>query len=184
MRMTRLQDRRTAAAVMVLMIVLGVLLGAWRSGSRLYARVEDLFYNGEKGNGVGMASDLSQRVDAAVNMILVAKRSIDPADSAVTGLEEAVTAVNAASGLQEKYRADRAMASAMTVLYERLGEAALSDKDAGYRASLYADFTSAAMTMSHDPYNAQAVEYNREITSFPGRLFFALFGYEEAPIFR
>lgn len=182
--MAKLTDRRTAAAVMAVMMALGVLLGAWRSGSRLYGAVEDLFYNGQKGNGVGVASDLSRRADAAVNMIIVAKRNLSADEAAVTDLEAAVTAVSAASSLQEKYRADRQMHDAMTVLYDRLEEAPLSDKDAGYRSSLYADFTSAGMTMSHDPYNAQAVEYNRELMAFPGRFLFALFGYEEAPVFR
>lgn len=182
--MEQLKNRRTAIGVMVLMILLSMLLGAWRSGSRLYGEVEDLFYNGEAGNGIGVASDLSQRAETAVNMIIVAKRNLDQSDPAITGLEEAVTEVSMAKSLQERYAADQKMSVCMAALYDALGETVLSEKDAGYRSSLYADFTSAAMTMSHDPYNAQAVEYNQALRTFPGSLFFALFGYEDAPVFR
>lgn len=182
--MDKLKNRRTAAGVMVLMILLSILLGAWRSGSRLYGRVETLFYNGEAGNGIGVASDLTQRAESAVNLIIVAKRNLEQDDPAVTGLEAAVTAVHTAKSLQARYAADKDMAACMTALYDALGQAALSDKDAGYRSSLYADFTSAAMTMSHDPYNAQAVEYNQALRSFPASLLFRLFGFEEAPVFR
>ncbi len=182
--MDKLKNRRIAAGVMVLMILLSVLLGAWRSGSRLYGEVETLFYNGEAGNGIGVASDLSQRAEAAVNLIIVAKRNMDQTDPVILDLEAAVTEVNVAGSLMARFSADNEMAGCMTALYEALGEVALSEKDAGYRSSLYADFTSAAMTMSHDPYNAQAVEYNRALNTFPGGLLMQLFGFEDAPVFR
>lgn len=182
--MEKLKNRRVAVGAMVLMILLGILLGAYRSGSRLYGEVETLFYNGEEGNGIGVASDLSQRADAAVNLIVVAKRNMDPNDPFITELEKAVTEVGMAKDLTARFAADNEMDGSMTALYHALGEVDLSEKDAGYRSSLYADFTSAAMTMSHDPYNAQAVEYNRALHTFPGGLLMGLFGFEDAPIFR
>ena len=182
--MEKLKNRRMAAGMMVLMILLSILLGAWRSGSRLYGEVETLFYNGEAGNGIGVASDLRQRAESAVNMIIVAKRNLDQNDPCILELEAAVTEVHKAKTLQERHEADVEMAGSMTALYEALGEAALSEKDAGYRSSLYADFSSAAMTMSHDPYNAQAVEYNRALSTFPGGLLMKLCGFDDAPVFR
>ena len=182
--MEMLSNKRVAAGIMVLMILLGIVLGAYRSGSRLYGEVEDLFYNGQTGNGIGVASDLSDRAEAAFNLIVVAKRNMDQTDPAILELEKAAMAANSAGTLQGKGIADQMLEVCMDALYEALGEVALSEKDAGYRESLYADFNSAAMTMSHDPYNAQAVEYNRAIRSLPGRFFFSLFGFEEAPVFR
>jgi len=182
--MEKLRNRHVAAGIMVLMILLSLPLGAWRTGSRLYGAVEDLFYNGEAGNGIGVASDISQRAEAAVNMIIIAKRNMDPNDPCITGLEAVVMEVNMAKSLQARHQADVEMGGCMAALYDALGEAPLSEKDARYRESLYADFTSAAMTMSHDPYNAQAVEYNRALSAFPGGLLMRLFGYEEAPVFR
>ena len=179
-----LKNRRTAALAMCVMIFLSFIIGGWRSGARLYGEVGDIFYNGEKGNGIGVASDLSQRAESAVNMIIVAKRGLEADDDVLKELEAAVTAMNSAGSLEDKAEANSVLTSAMAAVYDALGEVSLSEKDEGYRQSLYADFTSAAMTMSHDGYNEQAVEYNRAIKSFPGSIFFAIFGYGEVPVFR
>lgn len=46
------------------MAALGLLLGPYVSGLRLEKSLEDIFYNGESGNGIGVASDLSDRPTA------------------------------------------------------------------------------------------------------------------------
>ena len=86
--MEKLMDRRFAAAAMCVMIVLGLFLGAYSSGSRLRSAVEDVFYNGELGDGVGVASDMSNRCAAVRNLIVVAKRSLDPGSEVLKAASE------------------------------------------------------------------------------------------------
>jgi len=182
--MAGLKNRRTACLVMCVMILISLPIGAYASGSRLYSHVEDMFYNGERGNGVGVASDLSGRANAAMNLATVAQRYVAPGDGLVQPVLDACNEVSMASTLEEKKQADEYLAKAMAALYDGMGELSLSDKDEGYRSSLYADFTSYGSTMSHDGYNQAAAQYNRQLDAFPGRIFFSLLGFDEAPIFR
>lgn len=181
--MSLLKNRHIAALIMCVMILLGFLLGAAASGRRLYGRVEDIFYNGAKGNGVGIASDLGNRAEAAGNLGTIAVKYIDPRDDMIEDLEDAIDDMND-DDLSNVAEANADLEKAVSRIYDRLGDLDLSQKDAEYRSSLYADFMSYGSTMSHDPYNQAAAEYNSEIRAFPGNIFFALMGYDAAPLFR
>ena len=148
------------------------------------ATAQGLLDYGAKGDGIGIASDLSGRVSAAQGLVTVAKRYLEASDRLIVNVEEAGSALSTASSLRKAKEADDRLSIAVLELFDALGELRLSDKDAGYRSSLYADFTSYASTMSHDPYNEAAVTYNENIRAFPGRLFFSLMGYRSAPVFR
>ncbi|MEA4920527.1 MAG: LemA family protein [Clostridiaceae bacterium] len=182
--MSAFSNRRTAASIMAAMIALSILLGAYRSGARLYSQVENAFYNGAKDNGIGIASDLTQRSESSVNLVTVAKRYLESDNSLLSNVQSAVSGLNSADSLYEKYQANKDLDAAMSALYDGMSGLRLSEKDESYRKSLYADFTSASMTMSHDSYNETAIEYNREISSFPGSIFFTLYGFGKAPVFR
>lgn len=175
---------RRAALVMAAMIIAGCLLGGFNSGRRLKNDLEDIFYQGEYKNGVGVASDISHRVDCGRSLATVAARYMEPDDKAVAFLREMCADAEAATTLTEKKAADDSVETAFVQLYELLEKEALSAKDEAYRKSIYADFTSYGDTMSHDPYNDAAVRYNREINAFPGSVFFKLMGLEKAPYFR
>lgn len=175
---------RRAALVMALMIIAGCLLGGFNSGRRLTKTLDEAFYGGARGNGVGVASDISHRADCGRNLATVAGRYMEPDDKAVAFLREMCAYADSAETLTEKKDADDSVEMAFVQLYELLEEETLSDKDEAYRKSIYADFVSYGDTMSHDPYNDAAVRYNREISTFPGSLVFKLMGLERAPVFR
>lgn len=175
---------RRAALVMALMIIAGCLLGGFNSGRRLTKALDEAFYGGAKGNGVGVASDLSHRIDCGRNMATIAARYLEPNDELLINIQSVCAEADGAVRLGEKKTADKNVEAAFIQLYELLGNENLSDKDEAYRKSIYADFVSYGDTMSHDPYNDAAVRYNREISTFPGSLVFKLMGLERAPIFR
>jgi len=182
--MEKLMDRRFAAAAMCVMMILGLLLGAYSSGSRLRSAVEDVFYNGELGDGIGVASDMSNRCAAVRNLIVVAKRSLDPSSEALKAAGDAVAMAESASSLADKAEADRALEDAITALYDELGQVGLSDNDSRYRSKLYADFSSYGDSMSHDGYNDSAADYNSKLSAIPGGMLMRLFGLRPAPLFR
>ncbi len=170
-------SRKAAAAVMIALIVLALPLGAASSGRRLYNKVEAAF-------SANAASDLAARIGAAENMTVVAGRYLAPDDQALTAVSDAAAELGRAKTLRQKYDADAALAGAVLTLSLKLTDSSLSDKDEQYRSGLYADFVSAGQKLSHDAYNDAARAYNEKLKAFPGRLFFALFGYKEAPIWQ
>lgn len=184
MMIFRSPAHKRAALVMAVMIAAGCFIGGFNSGRRLVSDLDSIFYSGAKGNGVGVASDISHRAECGRNLVTVAERYMEPDDQALDFLREMCAYSEAAETLTQKKDGDDSVEIAFVQIYELLERESLSAKDEAYRKSIYADFVSYGDTMSHDPYNDAAVRYNREITAFPGSVFFKLMGLEKAPIFR
>ena len=104
----------------------------------------------------------------------------------VKELSEASSALSAASGSKDialRLSADNRLEAAMTALYRSLEDSSLSEKDDAYRQRLYADFSSRADTISHDPYNGYAQDYNETLSRFPASLIAAVTPVKAAVIF-
>ncbi len=180
----KLKSPRLAAVIMIAMIALAVVIGGGRSLRSLRAGVEDIFWNGMAGDGIGVASDLSRNRSDAYNLLSVARGY--PVDSALlASLEEAVAAFDAAGDdIEALFDANAQMTDAVAGLYEALGRQQLSERDEGYRQSLYYNIQARNDTMSRDGYNTAALEFNRQLGRFPARLLGRLASVSPAPLAR
>ena len=93
------------------------------------------------------------------------------------------TAVSGSKDIALRLSADNRLEAAMTALYRSLEDSSLSEKDDAYRQRLYADFSSRADTISHDPYNGYAQDYNETLSRFPASLIAAVTPVKAAVIF-
>ena len=175
--MKLLENKAICLVLMVVLIAAGTWIGGYKGLSGLYSDAENVFFTGEDGDGICIANDLSERAIAAANLVTIA--------SNYSGVKEAAAAVSEASAelsaeLSATTRSgriarlsenNRKLDTAMTALYDALGEEQLSANHEKYRQSLYADFNSRGDTISHDPYNKYAQGYNETLQGFPASLF-------------
>ena len=170
--MNLLNNKFLCLVLMVVLIAAGTWIGGYKSLSSLYSQAEDVFFTGERGDGICIANDLTERVTAAANLVTIA--------SNYPGVKEKVENVtdisaNLSNALSRRDVFDlpgwnTSLDIAMTDLYNALGEETLTAQHEKYRQSLYAEFTSRGHTISHDPYNQYAQEYNQAVKGFPASL--------------
>ncbi|MGN0735692.1 MAG: LemA family protein [Anaerovoracaceae bacterium] len=183
--MKLLENKALSILIMIVLIAGGFWLGGYRSLSGLYNDVEKVFFTGEDGDGICIENDLSERAACAVNLVSVARKYVGESTE-VKELSDASAAMSAASGgndISERLSADKRLEAAMTALYRSLEDIGLSEKDEAYRQRLYADFSSRGDTISHDPYNGYAQDYNETLSRFPASLIAAVTPAKEAVIF-
>jgi len=170
--MKLLENKAICLVLMVCLIAAGTWIGGYKSLNGLHRQAEDVFFTGERGDGICIANDLSERAAAAANLVTIAGN--------YAGLSEEAQAVSAASAeltsalgrnrIDALADANRKLDTAMTALYSGLGEHQLTQQHEKYRQSLYADFNSRGDTISHDPYNTYAQAYNDALEAFPAGL--------------
>lgn len=179
-----LKNRAFALAVMLLLIVGGILIGSHRPLAEMSARVEAAFYDGVDGDGYGIAGDLEDRADAALNLTTIASKYLDAGDPLLLAVNEARRELAEASSPAEKYRADQRITESTTRLYEHLRTLELAEKDASYNEKLQAELLGKADILSRSEYNRLAEEYNRTLSQFPANVLGGLTGIRSAEYFR
>ena len=182
--MNALKRMPVAAGILALCVVFALVFGCFRSVSGLRTQAEQIFFSGAGGDGIGVASDLSARRDAALNLVTVARRYLDPQDEEVTALEAAAMALDGADTIGEKARRNRELDRAAFALGDRLSRLELSQQDENYRAGLLAELSSRNATISHDPYNDAAQKYNEALNALPAGFFGKLLGLAPLELFR
>ena len=179
-----LQNPRVAAVVMAVLIVLSLFLGGGRSLRSLRGDVEEIFWNGEDGDGICVASDLSKNRDDARNLLTVAREYDLPGD-VLGALEDAVAAADAAGrDMAALHAAGTEISRAVTDVYEALGRLSLSERDESYRQDLYHSVMARCDTMRRDAYNVQAQAFNEVLDGFPAGLLASIASVAPAPLFR
>ncbi|MBR4410885.1 MAG: LemA family protein [Firmicutes bacterium] len=178
--MNLLNNKFLCLVLMVVLIAAGTWIGGYKGLNGLYSQAEDIFFTGERGDGICIANDLAERAAAAANLVTIA--------SNYAGVQDEAQAVTAASAelsaelsattrdghIARLSERNRKLDSAMTALYNALGEESLMAQHEKYRQSLYADFNSRNDTISHDPYNQYAQDYNQALDGFPASLLAAI----------
>ena len=176
-----LKNRKTAALILALVVVLSALLGGWRSLSALSSDVEKAFTEGEE--GFSIQRDLNERMTQAVNLTAVAKRYLSPDDARITAVTDVRNALDAAKTPGEKYRANQQLSEAFSVLYYALEDMDLTEKDKEYRGEFYGEMLSRNDTISRDPYNEKAGAFNETLRQFPANLIGKLFSVSPAELY-
>ena len=179
------KKRRTALTVLALAVVFSVLFGSYRSLSALRRDAAVVFAQGEKGDGLSIDHDLSQRVQLANNLITVAGRYFDANDPLLANVQTAGEALSAAGSPSEKFDANTELDTAFWALSGAMEGQSLSQQDAKYRARLGDDFRSRDATISHDAYNRLAAEFNEKTLGvFPANVLGAATGVKPLELYR
>lgn len=174
-----MEKKALASLLMLVLVVAGFLIGGYKSLNSLYEEnVMNIFYRGEDDDGVCIDNDLSERASDAVNMATIGSK-YDGIEREVKAAGEAAAKLQSLTDISEKASANKEIEASVEALYTALSQKELSDSDQTYVRKLYADFNSRNETISHDPYNKYALEYNSIISKFPA----ALIPAEEAVIF-
>ena len=168
--------------VLLISILFCVVFGSWRTAHAQYVSAEKVFYNGAQNDGIGVASDLSERVTAAVNLGTIAGKYGNPEQ--VSALNLAVSQCSEAQTINGKWEANNLLEQAFYDLKAWVEEQELSAHDQDSVSSLSAEFQSRAATMSHDAYNSEALEYNQILTEFPVETICTMLGLEPLELFR
>ena len=179
-----LKKQSAAIAVMILMILAATLFGGHSSLAKLRGEAERVFAAGIDGDGIGIQNDLEERSAAAYNLVNIARKYLPETDASIQGVLTARDALSAAGSISDKYEADQALSDAVTDLKNKLDDVNLSEKDAPYPDRLYTNFLSRGETISHDPYNRLAAEFNAALTEFPASLLSKLTGVKSLELFR
>lgn len=178
-----LENKGICFILMIVLIAGGFLLGGYAGLSGQYQKAADVFFLGEDGDGICVANDMAERANALTNMQTIAKKYLSAGDSVLESAAEAVNAYTKADGdITAMFEANAKMDTAMGDLMWKLDDEKLSEKDESYSQRIYADFNSRNDTISHDPYNSYAAEYNEILGHFPASLIELLTPVKEAPV--
>ena len=175
-------ERKTAWAVTVFLIIVSFLGGGAKSLNRMKSVSEKVFYEGVSGDGLGIQRELDRRIEYARNFISVANRYI-PDEPAVKQLADAADALAGSKTVKEKSDNNQKLTAAASALYERLGSAGISERDAGFRESIFADIKARNNIILNDGYNREARDFNAKLAVFPASALRALRVVSELPVF-
>lgn len=163
-----LKDRRMAWAITVFLILASILTGTERSLNKLRKPIVEIFYNGVYSDGESIENDLQKKIEYAGNLITIAQRYLSDDVNLIFIIgsrEELIAAVK----LYEKYTANQKLTEAVNLLYNRIIEEDLSEKDLKYVEAIYANLKSLNVTISYDAalYNDKAVGFNSRLNKLP-----------------
>lgn len=158
--MKTLKNYKVAWLIMAVVVVLSLCFGAVRSVRVEASKVERMFTEGVDGSGYGIAGDLEERADYAQRLMKIAGK-YSGAEEEIEAVQEAVVALGSAGTPSEKYRADKALESAVIVLDLAMGDQGLSEQDEAYRSETMSGFESPGYKI-----DKEAVRYNEAVQAY------------------
>ena len=162
--MSKLQNRGTAIAITMLIVVLSVCLGAVRSIRSEANAVTDMFFSGVDGSGYGIFGDLNDQTEYAGQMVKVAQK-YNGMDTEIEAVRAAITTMTEAGTPAALCDSARTLQDTMTALNLAMEEANLSERDEEYRSSILADFNSYGYKIDKEAvrYNAAVADYENDV---------------------
>ena len=133
-------------------------------------KVLDIFYEGERNDGLSIYSDLDDLTKCTRDIISLTQKVVDPAAEELVLLNKAVAAMQSADDPSEYYDAYSAIVdviddvSALFVLYCE------NDELMGMFDDQASIFASKMNTISYDPYNRYVRDYQKMLEQFPAGL--------------
>lgn len=177
-----LKNRKAAVGITVVIMILSTIFGSGRSMDAAAYKVERYFIEGS--GGYSIQRDLDSRTGLAKNLLVIAERNLYSSDEAVLELQDAIAQMEEAETVKEKAAANQQLTAATERMNLVLEECALSGTDDRYRRQIRTDLASYSQTISHDPYNEMAAEYNEKVLgSFPASVLKLVNGAEELDTF-
>lgn len=187
-----LQQRAAALVLCAAVLLAGVFgIGGAKLHSR-YSKVENAFATGTAedtrwGGNYSVMGQLSDRGNAAANVVASAGNTLGRDNDYVTAAQAALDAFNAAldggAGAAELYDRNAALGSAIDVLYAELQSRSDTPLEMGTVQTQYSAFNSAGMVLTTLTYNDEAAAYNEAAAGFPANVIGALWHCGEVELF-
>ena len=177
-----LKKRNVAVGVTVVIMILSTILGSGRSMDAAAYKVERYFIEGY--GGYSIQRDLDTRTGLAKNLLVIAERNLYSGDETILELQDAIAHMETADTVKEKAAANQQLTAATEHMLLILEEQPLYKGDHKYCRQIRTDLASCNQTISHDPYNEMATEYNEKVLgSFPASVLKLVNGAEELETF-
>lgn len=180
------QSYQAAAGILAAVVVLSILFGSHRSLTAERNKVEALFTAGTDGSGYSIATDLSDSLTVAVNLLTVAGRYLDA--PSLEGLQESCGQLEAAlfgDSIASAYDGYQRLSEEAQTVISSLEECPLSDKDAQYVRGFQADLLARADSIKYSDYNQQVDQFNQQVLGrFPANFLGKLTFVRDAQPFR
>ena len=180
------ENRPLACIVLAAVVVLSIIFSGGGALRAERARAMDAFHFGVNGDGLCIYTDLQARADCAYDLVdlcgrygAIPQESIDKVEKAANVLES-----TGENDVYELGRANGELDRAVESLYTEIENASLSETDATFALTRYKEFTSRALTISRDGYNAQAEAFNQLLGRFPANLVGMVSGVGQLALFR
>jgi hypothetical protein len=171
MIMDILKSKKTAAAVLCIVIIIFTPIGSKLSLQRAADKVEDMFYDGvynsdEKYTAGAIDTYLQSRIQASLGLITVGANDASLSEE-TDALRNARNALLDADSIEEKYQANVLLEEAWNTLYD-----AITAKGGDANADAYADTLSGAQgAIAHSGYNEAVAEFTEgTMHRFPANL--------------
>ena len=174
------ENRPLALTVLALVIVAALILGGGGGLLKKRAALEAQF----DAPAESIGAELREMRSNAVALLGIAEGRSDADAHLRAALNEALSALDRAEDISDKYAASLALDAAVESCYQNLTTLSLPDMTAKDARYAYKNFTSAQLRISHDDYNQQAEAFNRELGGFPASLIAALRGVKPLNLFR
>lgn len=167
------KNRKVAAGILALVIILFTILGINRSLWSLSSSIEDLFYDGiynsdDRYNAPSISSQLDKRINAAMGLITVGNH-YEALASQTEALRSARIELLDAKTLPAKYAANEKMENTYPELLHALASySGLSSEDKAAVESYASTLSGAQAVIENSSYNEKVQEYyNETIRAFP-----------------
>ena len=177
--------RPWAARVIAVALALAAVFGL--GGAKLaayHSSVEAQYTQGVRGDGMGIASDLQARGNAAANIITLGEALLGENDPLVLNARAALDALQAESMPSAQYAANLQLGVAVDALYQQLTAVAAGQGKGETLSTPWSEFLSRQSIIEHDGYNEAARRYNDTVSGFPAGLIGALWGVQEVELFQ
>ena len=170
------KKRSFGAAIMVLLIAAGSIIGCFTTLNGMYSDVLDVFEDGADQDDECVQEYLIQRADIGADICKLSRKYLDSSknDTLITALSDAAGDLKIAADadddelqLADLKTKNDALSAAMNDVYSALRSTSdIPSQDKLQYRDLYAEFESLGDMIRNDPYNTAALEYNNK-TSGP-----------------
>lgn len=178
--------RNISVLLSALMIFIAIIAGGCRALGSAKNHAERVFVYGVNGDGASIASDLAYRSEYAARLSAEAAKYMPEEDALCPAVASAASDLSLAETKSEKYRMNVLLTEKLNALRQWLSSNELppaGSADAAYINELFTGLESRAQTISHDPYNLYAREYNELISTFPYNLYKKIMRVNELELF-
>ena len=172
-----------AVLVFVLSVVLSILISGHLQLAKEADRVLDVFYEGERGDGLSIYSDLKDLVDASREIVSLSQKVMDPATEELVALNKAISEFQSAETPQEYYAVYERIVSQIDDVSALFVVYCEDDSQMKMFEAKAAVFASKMNTIGYDPYNSYVREYEKLLKNFPAGLIAKITGVQEVNAF-
>lgn len=167
--MVKLRNRKTAALIAAVVIVVFTLLGVRRSVAGATAKVEKMFYDGVLvGSYVepGIAVHLEVRENASNGLVTLSKDHPE-LSGAAEKMREARRQLLDAATIAQKAEANRRLQAAYREFMKAVEAVSLDDRERNMLATYAGQMDNAQRKIEESAYNIKVDELRRQLETFP-----------------